>query len=65
MKLLEALETRFISERRGSAAEEHAKVLAKTHELLTSKQMEALQGPQRAAGHAGEVRRQRTSAAAA
>jgi uncharacterized protein (DUF1501 family) len=41
MKLLDALERRFIDERRGSAAEEHAKVLAKTHDLLTSDQMKA------------------------
>jgi hypothetical protein len=41
MKLLGVLETRFISERRGSAAEEHAKVLGKTQELLTSEQMTA------------------------
>jgi uncharacterized protein (DUF1501 family) len=41
MKLLSALETRFIDERRGAAAEEHAKVLAKTHDLLTSEQMAA------------------------
>lgn len=41
MKLLSALETRFVDERRGSAAEEHAKVLAKTHDLLTSDQMAA------------------------
>jgi uncharacterized protein (DUF1501 family) len=41
MKLLDMLEKRFIAERRGSAAEEHAKVLAKTHELLTSEQMNA------------------------
>jgi Protein of unknown function (DUF1501) len=41
MKLLAALETRFIDERRGSAAEEHAKVLAKTQDLLTSEQMSA------------------------
>lgn len=41
MKLLGALETRFIDERRGSAATEHAKVLAKTQELLTSEQMAA------------------------
>jgi uncharacterized protein (DUF1501 family) len=41
MKLLGALETRFINERRGSAAEEHAKVLQKTQELLTSEQMNA------------------------
>jgi len=41
MKLLGALETRFIDERRGLAAEEHAKVLGKTQDLLTSKQMDA------------------------
>jgi hypothetical protein len=41
MKLLGALESRFIAERRGSAAEEHAKVLKKTHDLLTSQQMNA------------------------
>jgi hypothetical protein len=41
MKLLAALETRFIEERRGVAAEEHAKVLAKTHDLLSSDQMAA------------------------
>ncbi len=43
MKLLGVLETRFISERRGSAAEEHAKILRKTQELLTSDQMKAFQ----------------------
>src|SRR3990172_7377011 len=41
LKLLEAMETRFIKERRGNAAEEHAKVLAKTRDLLTSDQMTA------------------------
>lgn len=41
MKLLGALEGRFIAERRGSAAEEHAKVLKKTNDLLTSQQMNA------------------------
>ncbi len=41
MKLLSALETRFIDERRGAAAEEHAKVLGKTRDLLTSEQMKA------------------------
>jgi uncharacterized protein (DUF1501 family) len=41
LKLLAALETRFIEENRGSAAEEHAKVLAKTKDLLTSEQMSA------------------------
>ncbi|MFO0790897.1 MAG: DUF1501 domain-containing protein [Pirellulales bacterium] len=43
MRLLGALETRFIDERRGSASEEHAKVLKKTHDLLTSQQMKAFQ----------------------
>jgi uncharacterized protein (DUF1501 family) len=43
LKLLEAVETRFIRERRGSAAEEHAKVLRKTQDLLTSDQMKAFQ----------------------
>src|SRR4029079_3633503 len=41
LKLLGALETRFINEHRGRAAEEHGKVLAKTQELLTSQQMSA------------------------
>jgi uncharacterized protein (DUF1501 family) len=43
LKLLGALETRFINERRGNAAEEHAKVLEKTRDLLTSDQMKAFQ----------------------
>jgi hypothetical protein len=43
MKLLSALETRFIEERRGTAAQEHAKVLAKTQALLSSEQMKAFQ----------------------
>jgi hypothetical protein len=43
MKLLSALEGRFIEERRGTAAEEHAKVLAKTQSLLSSEQMQAFQ----------------------
>jgi hypothetical protein len=43
MKLLGALETRFISEKRGSAAEEHAKVYKKANDLLTSPQMKAFQ----------------------
>jgi hypothetical protein len=43
MKLLSVLEGRFIEERRGTAAEEHAKVLAKTQEMLTSKQLAAFQ----------------------
>jgi uncharacterized protein (DUF1501 family) len=43
LKLLEAVEARFIQERRGSAAEEHAKVLRKTQDLLTSEQMKAFQ----------------------
>jgi uncharacterized protein (DUF1501 family) len=43
LKLLSALETRFIGERRGNAAEEHAKVLAKTQEMLTSEQLTAFE----------------------
>jgi uncharacterized protein (DUF1501 family) len=43
MKLLSVLEARFISEKRGSAAEEHAKILKKTNDLLTSEQMKAFQ----------------------
>ena len=43
LKLLGALETRFIDEHRGDAASEHAKVLAKTQELLTSDQMKAFE----------------------
>jgi hypothetical protein len=41
MQLLGMLEKRFISERRGSAADEHAKVLQSTLELMTSEQMNA------------------------
>ena len=41
MKLLESLEKRFIREGRGSAAVEHAKVLSKTYDLLTSQQLDA------------------------
>jgi uncharacterized protein (DUF1501 family) len=41
MQLLGALEGRFMSEGRGIAAEEHAKVLTKTYDLLTSEQMKA------------------------
>jgi uncharacterized protein (DUF1501 family) len=43
LKLLSALETLFIDERRGSAAEEHATVLGKTKDMLTSQQMAAFQ----------------------
>ena len=43
MKLLGMLETRFVNEKRGSAAEEHGKIYAKTQELLTSAQMKAFQ----------------------
>ncbi len=39
--LLETIETRFISQRRGMAATDHAKVLGKTSSLLTSDQMKA------------------------
>jgi hypothetical protein len=41
MKALQLLETSFISQNRGSAAEEHAKVLDKTLNLMTSSQMDA------------------------
>jgi hypothetical protein len=43
MRLLGVLESRFISEKRGAAAEEHAKILQKTHDLLTSEQMKAFE----------------------
>jgi uncharacterized protein (DUF1501 family) len=43
LKLLGALETRFVNEKRGSAAQEHANIYAKTQELLTSQQMKAFQ----------------------
>ncbi|MFO0012694.1 MAG: DUF1501 domain-containing protein [Planctomycetota bacterium] len=38
---LEAIENSFISQKRGIATEDHKKVLGKTFDLLTSKQMEA------------------------
>ena len=41
MKMLAVLERRFIREGRGSAAEDHAKVLDKTLALMTSEQMSA------------------------
>ena len=41
MKLLNKLEEGFVRQGRGVAPEEHAKVLAKTQRLLTSKQMDA------------------------
>lgn len=41
LALLDAMETRFISQGRGAAAEEHRKVLAKTRSLLSSEQMAA------------------------
>ena len=41
MKTLALIEKGFISQNRGSAAEDHAKVLQKTLNLLTSPQMEA------------------------
>lgn len=41
MKLLAALERRFIDEARGTAAKEHARVLDKAYSLLTSQQMQA------------------------
>lgn len=41
MAMLETLEGRFIKERRGEAALNHARVLEKTRSLLTSEQMQA------------------------
>jgi hypothetical protein len=41
MQALQLLENGFIQEKRGPIAEEHAKVLQKTLNLMTSKQMEA------------------------
>jgi uncharacterized protein (DUF1501 family) len=41
MKALELIETSFISQNRGSAAEDHMKVLKKTVNLMTSAQMDA------------------------
>ncbi len=41
MKALSMIEKGFISQKRGLAGEDHAKILGKTYDLLTSKQMEA------------------------
>jgi uncharacterized protein (DUF1501 family) len=41
MKALEMIETSFISQNRGSAADDHMKVLKKTVNLMTSSQMDA------------------------
>ena len=41
MKPLSMIENSFVAQRRGSAAEDHRKILGKTYELMTSKQMEA------------------------
>jgi len=41
LKVLESLETSFIAENRGPAAEDHYKVLKKTVNLMTSQQMDA------------------------
>ena len=41
MYALDLIENNFVSQRRGAAAEDHRKILGKTLELLTSKQMEA------------------------
>ncbi len=43
MRLLSILEKRFVREGRGSAAQEHAKVLDSTLEMMTSQQMSAFQ----------------------
>ncbi len=41
MTALDLIESQFIAQRRGSAAEDHQKILKKTLYLMTSKQMEA------------------------
>jgi len=41
MEMLATIESRFIKERRGASADDHAKVLDKTVKLMTSKQMDA------------------------
>jgi uncharacterized protein (DUF1501 family) len=41
LEMLATIEKKFIGERRGGSAEDHAKVLDKTVKLMTSKQMEA------------------------
>ncbi|MCA9241455.1 MAG: DUF1501 domain-containing protein [Planctomycetales bacterium] len=41
LALLDTVESRFIGQKRGEAATDHAKVLAKTRSLLTSEQMAA------------------------
>jgi len=41
MRALDVLEKGFVSQNRGSAANDHMKILAKTVNLMTSKQMEA------------------------
>jgi uncharacterized protein (DUF1501 family) len=41
LAMLDTIESRFIGERRGASADDHAKVLDKTVKLMTSKQMEA------------------------
>jgi uncharacterized protein (DUF1501 family) len=41
MHMLKALETNFIAQKRGTSAEDHAKILNKTLALMTSKQMDA------------------------
>jgi hypothetical protein len=41
MEMLATIESRFIKERRGASADDHAKVLDKTVKLMTSSQMDA------------------------
>ncbi len=43
VQALRQMESEFIAERRGAAAEEHAKVIGKTLNLMTSQQMSAFQ----------------------
>jgi hypothetical protein len=41
LEMLSAIEEKFIGEKRGASADDHAKVLSKTVKLMTSKQMDA------------------------
>jgi uncharacterized protein (DUF1501 family) len=43
MSALDLIESRFVSERRGTVADDHQKILRKTLHLMTSQQMEAFQ----------------------
>ena len=54
-----SLEKSFISQNRGAAAEDHVKVLDKTVDLMTSKQMDAFKVDEGAEGSAGPLRQRR------